>query len=55
VSQFGSQEIDNFDFVFINKPLSEKEDKEFSDFLKNRNKKVNTPIRSSCKIKKELA
>jgi hypothetical protein len=28
--------IDDFDFVFINKPLTQKEDKEFSDFLKER-------------------
>ena len=27
---------DEHDFVFVNKTLSEKEDKEFSDFLKNR-------------------
>ena len=27
--------MDNKDFVFINKEQSEKDDKEFSDFLKN--------------------
>ena len=33
------KKIDDFDFVFINKSLSEKEDKEFSDFLKERRRK----------------
>jgi hypothetical protein len=28
--------IDDKDFVFVNKPLSEKEEKAFSDFLKDR-------------------
>lgn len=32
------KKIDDKDFVFINKDLSEKEDKEFSDFLRNRKK-----------------
>ncbi|WP_157280376.1 hypothetical protein [Pedobacter borealis] len=31
--------MDDKDFVFVNKPLTEKEDKEFSDFLKTRKKK----------------
>jgi hypothetical protein len=31
------KKIDDKDFVFVNKPLTEKEEKEFSDFLKNRN------------------
>jgi hypothetical protein len=31
------KKIDDFDFVFINKSLTDKEDKEFSDFLRNRN------------------
>lgn len=30
------KKIDDLEFVFVNKPLSEKEEKEFSDFLKNR-------------------
>ncbi len=32
--------MDDKDFVFINKPLSAKEEKEFSDFLKSRKKKA---------------
>jgi len=35
-----SKKIDDFDFVFINKPLTEKEDKEFSDLLKSRQSKL---------------
>ncbi|MEP7228721.1 MAG: hypothetical protein ABI691_00635 [Ginsengibacter sp.] len=31
--------MDDKDFVFVNKPLSKKEEKEFSDFLKSRKKK----------------
>ncbi len=30
------KKMDDKDFVFINKPLDDKEEKEFSDFLKNR-------------------
>ena len=30
------KKLDDKDFVFINKPLNENEEKEFSDFLKNR-------------------
>ena len=30
------KKMDDKDFVFINKPLSNKEEKEFSDFLKSR-------------------
>jgi hypothetical protein len=30
------KKMDAMDFVFLNKPLSEKEEKEFSDFLKKR-------------------
>lgn len=43
------KKIDDKDFVFVNKPLSEKAEKEFSDFLKaqkvsdsaNKRQKVN--------------
>jgi hypothetical protein len=33
------KKIDDKDLVFVNKPLSEKEEKEFSDFLKTRKAK----------------
>ena len=29
------KKMDDKDFVFVNKPLSDKEEKEFSDFLKS--------------------
>ncbi|WP_157255484.1 hypothetical protein [Pedobacter sp. Leaf216] len=42
--------MDNKDFVFVNKTLTEKEEKEFSDFLKARKKKsVTTNLRKSSK------
>lgn len=49
------KKIDDFDFVFINKSLSEKEDKEFSDFLKERRtklkqKKILTPATRTKKV-----
>lgn len=34
------KKIDDKDFVFVNKPLSDKEEKEFSNFLKNRKAKT---------------
>lgn len=33
------KKIDDLELVFVNEPLSEKEDKEFSNFLKNRKTK----------------
>jgi len=33
------KKMDEKDFVFVNKPLSEKEEKEFSEFLKSRKAK----------------
>ena len=32
--------MDEKDFVFLNKPLTEKEEKEFSEFLQSRKKKT---------------
>ena len=34
------KKIDDKDFVFVNKPLSDKEEKEFSEFLKARKAKA---------------
>jgi len=34
------KKMDEKDFVFLNKPLSDKEEKEFSDFLKSRKAKA---------------
>lgn len=33
------KKMDDKDFVFVNKPLTNKEEQEFSDFLKSRKKK----------------
>lgn len=33
------KKTNDFELVFVNEPLSDKEDKEFSDFLKNRKTK----------------
>lgn len=46
------KKIDEKDFVFINKILSEKDDKEFNDFLKNR--KTRTLRSNNKKKSKEL-
>ena len=46
------KKIDDKDFVFLNKPLSDKEDKAFSDFLKNR--KAKSLRTKSNKKRKEL-
>jgi len=45
------KKMDDKDFVFVNKPLSDKEENEFSEFLKLRKAKA---IRSSTKKVKEL-
>ncbi len=42
------RKMDEKDFVFVNKPLSDKEEKEFSDFLKSRKEKT----KSTRKTKK---
>ena len=34
------KKMDDKDFVFVNKPLSDKEEKAFSDFLKSRKTKA---------------
>lgn len=44
--------MDDKDFVFINKPLSDKDDKLFGDFLKNR--KTKSLRKTSKKKSKEL-
>ncbi len=36
------KKMDDHDFVFVNKPLTPEEDKEFSDFLKNRRSRIKT-------------
>lgn len=44
------KKMDDKDFVFVNKPLSDKEEKEFSDFLKSRKTKVRS-VGTTKKVK----
>ena len=50
------KKIDEQDFVFVNKPLTASEEKEFSDFLKDRKSKLNAKrnFRSTSARKKVL-
>jgi hypothetical protein len=49
--------MDDHDFVFINKPLTLEQEKEFSYFLKNRKKKIKPTkkLRTQASQKGELA
>ncbi len=49
--------MDDHDLVFVNKPLTAKEEKEFSDFLKARKSKSTTKkvLETIKKSKKEFA
>lgn len=51
------KKIDEQDFVFVNKPLTAKEEKEFSDFLKDRKSrlKVKRNLRTVSATKKVTA
>ena len=49
------KKIDDRDFVFVNKPLSSKEEKEFTDFLKKRKSKIKAKIEMRNKAKGKLA
>ena len=42
------KKMDDKDFIFVNKPLSDKDEKQFSDFLKSRKAKT----KSAREIKK---
>ncbi len=44
------KKMDDKDFVFVSKPLNEKEEKEFSKFLKSRKTKARR-IRATKKLK----
>ena len=41
------KKMDDHDFVFVNKPLTAKEEKEFSDFLRTRKLRVKTKRKST--------
>jgi hypothetical protein len=43
------KKMDDHDFVFVNKPLTVKEEKKFSDFLKNR--KARTKSKRNPRVK----
>ncbi len=51
------KKIDNLDFIFLNTPLTPKEEREFSDFLKIRKARSKTkrPFRKTTRSKKEVA
>ncbi len=46
------KKMDDKDFVFVNKPLTDKEEKEFSDFLKSR--KTKSRLSTTKKSEKAL-
>jgi len=48
------KKIDDHDFVFVNKPLTAKEEKEFSDFLKSRKSKAKRNTQTPSKPKIEI-
>ena len=48
------KKIDEFDFVFINRPLKEVEEKEFSDFLRKRNSDTKTIQKRKVLIKSRI-
>ena len=45
------KKMDDHDFVFVNKPLTAKEEKEFSDFLKSRKSKTKQNSQTPSKSK----
>jgi len=49
------KKMDEKDFVFINKPLNEKEEKEFSDFLKKKKLKTKSKMSKTSGKQKVLA
>ena len=51
------KKMDDHDFVFVNKPLTAKEEKAFSDFLKIRKLRVKRKrrLRAATRTKTELA
>jgi len=44
------KKMDDKDFVFVNKPLSQKEEKAFSDFLRTRKTKKRTQNIKKVKV-----
>jgi len=48
------KKMDDHDFVFVNKPLTSKEEKEFSDFLKSRKSRTKRNSQTPSKSKIEV-
>jgi hypothetical protein len=50
------KKMDDHDFVFVNKPMTVKEEKEFSDFLKGRKSKTKSKrnVQSKTRTKIEI-
>ncbi len=51
------KKMDDHDFVFVNKPLTAKEEKEFSNFLKERKSRVKAKrqLQKVIRTKREFA
>jgi hypothetical protein len=48
------KKMDDHDFVFINKPITVTEEKEFSDFLKSRKSKTKSKRKTPTKTKAKI-
>jgi hypothetical protein len=50
------KKMDDHDFVFVNKPMTVKEEKEFSDFLRSRKSKTKSKrnVQSKTRTKIEI-
>jgi hypothetical protein len=48
------KKMDDHDFIFVNEPLTAKEEKEFSDYLKSRKSKTKRNSQTANKPKIEL-
>jgi hypothetical protein len=48
------KKMDDHDFVFVNKPTTVKEEKEFSDFLKSRKSKTKSKRNTLAKTKAKI-
>jgi len=48
------KKIDDKDFVFVNKPLTQKEEQEFSDFLKARKSKLKSKKNSRTALRTKV-
>jgi hypothetical protein len=48
------KKMDDHDFVFVNKPMTVKEEKEFSDFLKSRKLKAKSKQKTRVKTRTKI-